>query len=394
MMRFIMLCLACVLMSVLASGCDVPAPPPELPTATPGSQNPESEQSRFNLTPVRIAPDRGYTPLAAPPGSIYFVRASHLWRISPDGSGERELSGLPVSGPPQLSPDGKMVAFISERDVYVIPSGGGTPRKIASGEMADRQRLGWSHDGASVGYITFDLATVGNVQAWAAPIAGGEPILLATMSGGSVARGPAYERQVQWSPDGKWVLVSGVNNPMRLLRWPLSSGREGDVRDIPGGEPDWSPDSRTILYTESLAGALLTYDVLESKSTAFLNEQQADGTGLGEYAQGPGPRWSPASVGVDSDLFAYRSRSQEDGAPRVSIRRRGGRDLAPMPSFTNNPSWSPGGDQLVVETGYLKDNPLGRSWEATGLSIARVSIEGEHSVIPLTKDARWPTWGK
>jgi Tol biopolymer transport system component len=200
---------------------------------------------------------------------------------------------------------------------------------------------------------------------------------------------------VRWSPDGLFVVVSGVDNPFWLLRWPLSTGREGDVRQVPGGEPEWSPDGRTIIYAETLSGALLVYGVLQAEATPFRNELRYIGTGLGEYAQGPGPRFSPASTGSDSDLIAFRSRTQQ-GEPQVALRRRSVGELSPLPPLTNNPAWSPGGDRLVVETGYLKESVFGLQWTPTGLSIARLSLVDDqpHQLFPLVKDAMWPAWGK
>src|SRR4051812_22480091 len=95
------------------AACDVPGPPPELPTATPGSANPESLSAVPQRTQAPPTAERGFTPLAAPPGRIYFVRASGLWSVSPDGSGLAKLSELPPSNPPCLSPDGSRVAFTS-----------------------------------------------------------------------------------------------------------------------------------------------------------------------------------------------------------------------------------------------------------------------------------------
>jgi len=381
------------MLAAFASGCDVPEPPPELPTATPGSRNPESDQAR-RVTAVRPTADPGFTPLDAPPGHIYFVRASRLWRIAPDGTGEVKLSDLPISSPPQPSPDGKLIAWVSGPDLYVAPSEGGPTRRLASGNVAERQRLGWTPDGSLLGYVAIDPATMGVEKAFAVPTEGGEPLLIGTTTLAAVPRGPTYERTVQWSPDNKWVVFSSLASPMQLFRWPLSTGREGDVRQIGGGEPEWSPDSRTLLFTQSVNGALHLYDVLDSEDIPFRDEQQRVGTGLGEHAQGPGPRWSPASGGWPSDPIAYRSRSPE-GEPRVSIRLRGARELPPLLSLTNNPSWSPSGDRLVVETGRLEEDVLGSRWVPTGLSIATVDMaNGEHKLTPLVKDAQWPTWGK
>ncbi len=338
--------------------------------------------------------------MAAGPGRIYFARSSGLWRISPDGSGEMKLADLPVTSPPVPSPDGTMVAWVSgkgdvqSRDLIFMPSAGGTPVKLVSGLLPNNQRLGWTPDGSMLGYVSFDPTTMGAEQGWAIDLKGGKPVALVTMSGEATPRGAQYESSVQWSPDSKWVAVSGVNNPTYLMRWPLLQGASGQPQLLPGGEPDWAPDSRSIVYPQTLDGALIQYYVVEGQLTPFVNEQEYVGTGLGEYAQGPGPRWSPASVGSESDLIAYRSRSAQ-GEPRVSVRTRGNVELAPLPSLTNNPSWAPSGDRLVVEAGYLKMNdPLGPQWAPTGLSIAVLNFTGSHQIKPLVKDGYWPAWSK
>jgi Tol biopolymer transport system component len=294
---------------------------------------------------------------------------------------------------------GGEAASSSGQALYVIPSGGGQARKLAPANEGDswaaptEQRIGWNRDSTLVGYITYDLTTYGREQAWAIPVAEGDPLLITSITYSALGRGPTYEHSVQWSPDDKWVVVGGASSPFRLLRWPLSTVRPGDVRDLPGGEPEWSPDSRTLLFTESLNGALSVYDVIKEKAEPFVNEQQRVGTGLGEYANGPRPRFSPASSGADSDPIAYCSRSPQ-GEPRVAIRRRGSRELLPLPGLTNNPAWSPSGDRLVVETGQLQDDPLGPRWIPDGLAIAVISSSGEHTMSPLISNGHSPTWGK
>jgi Tol biopolymer transport system component len=286
-----------------------------------------------------------------------------------------------------------MVAWVGDNDLYVMPSGGGQARKLYTGALADKQRIGWSPDGKVLGFFTYDLATVGAEQVWAVPVAGGDPTLITTFTGSGGDNGAAYERSVKWSPDGHWVAAGAANNPSRLLRWPLEPGQDGSSIEVAGGEPDWSPDSRTLLYTESLDGAVLIYSILDNGATPFRNEKLLVGTGLGQYAQGPGPLWSPASVGADSDLLVYRSRSLS-GEPSVAVRDRGGYDYPSLPNLTNNPSWSPSGDRLVVETGVVKQADLGLEWSPTGLSIAAINLTGNHTVTPLVQNAQMPAWGK
>ena len=385
--------LTLALVALALAACDVPTPPPALPTPTPGSSVLESDQARSQLTPVRATPDRGYTPIAGPPGHIYFVRAGHLWTVSPDGSGERQLSDLSITGTPQPSPDGKMLAWVGDKDLYVMPSIGGDAHKLYTGDLTDRQRIGWSPDNKLLGFFTYDLASIGTEKAWYIPAAGGDPAPITTFTGSTGDQGATYERSVKWSPDDNWVVVGAVNNPSRLLRWPLATGHDGDVTDIAGGEPDWSPDSRTLLYTETLDGAVLIYSVLDAKATPFRNEKLFVGTGMGQYAQGPGPLWSPASIGADSDILVYRSRTLS-GEPNVAVRSRGGRDYSSLPDLTNDPAWSPNGDSLVVETGVVRNGDLGLEWSPTGLAIATISLTGNHKLTPLVKDAQMPSWGK
>lgn len=375
---------------VVLAGCDVPKPPPELPTATPGSDNPEKA---VYTTQVRATPDRGFTPVAAGPGHIYFVREGHLWTVEPDGSGAKQLSDLPATGKPEVSPDSRSIAWIGGNDLYVMPSRGGEAKKIYSGALADYQRLGWSTDSALVGVFTYDLTTIGMEKAWAVPVDGGDPMLLTDITEGSGNLDTSYERVISWSLDNHWVVIGGPNNPLYLRRWPLVTGHDGDIREISGGEPDWSPDSRTLMYTETLGGAVLIYGVLENEATPFRNEKQLVGTGMGDYGQGPGPLWSPASVGADSDLLIYRSRSIS-GEPTIAIRTRGGVDLSSLPNLTNNADWSPTGDKLVVETGTMQSDAFGPKWKATGLAIAYIDLNGEHTLVPLVKDGQWPVWGK
>ena len=66
---------------------------------------------------------------------IVFVYAGDIWSVSSDGGTARRLTshaGLEIF--PKISPDGKWIAFSGEysgtRQIYVIPSTGGTPRQL------------------------------------------------------------------------------------------------------------------------------------------------------------------------------------------------------------------------------------------------------------------------
>jgi dipeptidyl aminopeptidase/acylaminoacyl peptidase len=112
-------------------------------------------------------------------------------------------------GEPQLSPDGKTVAFTVQsvdlgqntkpKQVYVVPTAGGAPQQITT-EGTDNERPHWSPDSKRIAFIS---NRGGSAQVWIMNADGSQPkqvTNLATEAGG-----------VLWSPDGnKLVFTSDV----------------------------------------------------------------------------------------------------------------------------------------------------------------------------------------
>lgn len=93
------------------------------------------------------------------PGDLFenrmvFTYAGDLWTAQTDGTAPRRLcSEGTVVGRPSFSPDGEHVVFSLQRnnnvDVYVLPSAGGTPRRLTAHPGVDRA-LGFSADGGEI----------------------------------------------------------------------------------------------------------------------------------------------------------------------------------------------------------------------------------------------------
>ena len=115
---------------------------------------------------------------------------------------------------PAFSPDGKHLAFITNRDgnleLYIADSDGGNLRNLSRHAGRD-VRPSWSPDGTR---IAFESDRFGNPEICIVEIASGEVV--------NVTRNPARDGQPAWSPDGQSIcFVSSRPEPFldALSRW-------------------------------------------------------------------------------------------------------------------------------------------------------------------------------
>jgi tricorn protease len=87
-------------------------------------------------------------------GKIVFSYLGDLWVVNEDGSNPQRLTVHPARDVfPRFSPDGKMIAFSSDRygnyDVFVMPAEGGKAKQLTYHSGNDMV-VGWSRDGRKV----------------------------------------------------------------------------------------------------------------------------------------------------------------------------------------------------------------------------------------------------
>jgi dipeptidyl aminopeptidase/acylaminoacyl peptidase len=113
-----------------------------------------------------------------------------------------DFIGLGRVTDPQVSPDGKTVAYVvtyhnkienkTNSNIYVVSVEGGAARQLTSAKGANNSPR-WMPDGKSIAFIS---TRDGDSQIWTVPIGGGEAHKVSSISTGV--------SDLQVSPDGKW----------------------------------------------------------------------------------------------------------------------------------------------------------------------------------------------
>lgn len=157
---------------------------------------------------------------------VAFTHGGDVWIADRSGGVARRLSSTPaVESDPHFSPDGRWVAFTSNRsgnpDVYVVGVEGGEPRRLTWYPAASEAR-GWTPDGRRVLYAsTRETAPVGYRRLWTVSPEGGPSTLLPAPWGydGSYSadgRRLVVDRMDRW--DWEWRSYrGGQNTPLTIL---------------------------------------------------------------------------------------------------------------------------------------------------------------------------------
>jgi TolB protein len=215
------------------------------------------------------------TPVVSPD-----LRWVAFFRVLPGGK-QRDIWAVPLIGGapvalvvgsgqnlhPAYSPDGKRLAFISDRSgvehVWVVPLRNGLPSnepwRLTDGEMTDLFPV-WSPDGARIAFIRGDDTWVIDVRPGAVPrriTAGADP------------------HHVAWEPDGTALLVSGLfgTPALHLRRVEIASGATERLKpDLVLGDRDASGQ-----LSLSRDGRFLATDIAELKGNLWISVASRDG---------------------------------------------------------------------------------------------------------------------
>jgi Tol biopolymer transport system component len=286
-------------------------------------------------TPAKLV-ENGYFPAWSPDGRQVAFSSERsgqwdLWLVSSDGGTPKRLTNdSNIDYQPGWSPDGKWIAYGSgtaERfELRVLPAAGGAHQRVDSG-VTWVLRPVWSADGRS---IVYSGERNGLVGVWRLPMTGaknaGPPERLTI--------GPGADVHAALSRDGR-VAFSTIGGSPDLWEWSLSSGTLRQLTSDTGMESNArvSPDGKTLLYSSDRGGAR-AYWALDLPNGVPRRVTAGKGEAFG-FA-----RWSP-----DGRQIVFG----RDG--RIWIQPVGALTARDTTVPGQVPSWSPDGSRIAFSQG-------------------------------------------
>ena len=308
-----------------------------------------------------------------------------------------DLLAIKTVADAQLGPDGSRVAYtVTEIDaevdeyrsaIWVVPAAGGEPARLTRGPKRDGAPR-WSPDGRWLAFLS-DRDDGTHPQLYLLPAGGGEPVKLTALERGA---GPAV-----WAPDGTRLCFAArvpteppPADPAARARWAkqprvvsraaykgdgagyqldsrshlfvlrVADGAITQITDEAADDrtPAWSPDGRWIAWSRPRSGAA-DYGVSD------IWVADADGGNARRITEDVGravsPSWSPdgatiACYGTDEQQPGYGDPIQRvwtipaggGHARRLTAGYDRGVFLLPPPAANPGPAWSPDGATLTV----------------------------------------------
>jgi Tol biopolymer transport system component/serine/threonine protein kinase len=171
---------------------------------------------------------------------------------------------------PQFSPDGKRIAFVSNRsgnaEIWVCASDGSNAVQLTSFDGPAVTTPRWSPDGER---IAFDSNATGEFDVWVIAANGGKPDRLTTH--------PANDGNPSWSHDGRWIYFDSARaGDPQVFKIPASGGDAVQVTRDGGFAPRESPDGKFLYYTKALTRTSLWKVPMEGgQATKVLDDLSA-----------------------------------------------------------------------------------------------------------------------
>jgi eukaryotic-like serine/threonine-protein kinase len=341
-----------------------------------------------------------FSPTVSPDGrTVAFVSErdgkSRIWLKQLESGSEAALTPGPLDFGPRFSSDGDWILYVSGKSLRRIPSLGGDSRKV----LDDVNAADWSHDGRQVVFLRTETEGAKAVTAVG---------VISLLDGKSwiIHRFDNFQfGSPSWSPDGRTIALApqargnagSVTNRFLFL---LSSNGE-EVRELEcpraGGvlsSPTWSASGDEVIYgqPESAAEAGLTTNTTVGSSGRVLAQNVRTGKVRVLFAvQAPLSRVEIAGAGrLIFDSLMQRNNLKEIAVPPAPA--TADHWLTRGNSIDRQPYYSPDGDSVVFSSSRSGDVDL---WEVSTKtqSLRRLTDHPAADWDPfVTRDGKYLLW--
>ena len=312
-----------------------------------------------------------------------------------------------------VSPDGRTIAFDLLGDIYTMPIAGGTPTRIADG-LAFEHQPRFSPDGRRIAF-TSDRG-------------GGDNIWVMNVDGSDKRQVTKEDfrllNQPTWSPDGRFIAAKKHFTTGRSLGtgevwlYHVSGGggvqlvkRASEVLQKELGEPTYAPDGKAIYYTRNVSPGPIFEYAQNSRTALFDIERYDIGTGeVTTAVSGVGGSVRPAPsrdgkriafVRRDNNVSKLWVKDFATGAERI-VYGPLDRDVQETWAVTGvypNIAWTPGDEGIVFWAGgklrRVPANGGAASVIPFRIDDTRVVAESLHPQIEVAPDrftTKMPRW--
>jgi tricorn protease len=223
---------------------------------------------------------------------IVFVYGNDLWSVGREGGDAVRLTtGVGMEADPVFSPDGSKIAFTGEYDgnidVFVMPSTGGTPKRLTYHPAPDRA-IGWTPDGKQVVFSSGRTSYSNFSRLFTVPAEGGFETQLPLDRAVEGSYSPDGTR-LAYVPTDKWQRAwkryrGGQTTPIWIATLSDSSTVKVPRNNSNDFNPMWVGDTIYFLSDRNGPVSLFAYD---TKSKQVAEVIKNDGLDFKSASAGP-----------------------------------------------------------------------------------------------------------